>query len=248
MTRKILLSILVLGLAAYLVVAVTILNRKPAGQTCRDIELVITDSAYAGFITKEELKATLQQKGLYPIGKQMDQISTKALERELAKNPLIGQAQCYKTPGQKVCVQVTQRVPILRVMGDNGDNYYVDNTAHVMPPEAKCVAHRIVATGNIDKAFATTELYPFALFLQNNPFWDAQIEQMHVLPDHTVELVPRVGDHIVYLGSLEHFDRKLHRLKLFYEKALNRVGWNKYSRISLEFDNQIVCTKRITLK
>ena len=33
-------------------------------------------------------------------------------------------------------------------------------------------------------------------------------------------------------------------MRLFYEKALNRVGWNKYSRINVEFDNQIICTRR----
>ena len=55
---------------------------------------------------------------------------------------------------------------------------------------------------------------------------------------------PRVGDHIVYLGKLDQFEDKLDRLKVFYKKALNEVGWNKYSRISLEFNNQIICTKR----
>ena len=41
----------------------------------------------------------------------------------------------------------------------------------------------------------------------------------------------------------DHFEDKLDRLKTFYGKALNEVGWNKYSRISLEFSNQIICTK-----
>ena len=58
-----------LVLIAYLAVAITAFNRKPADQTCRDMELVIKDTAYAGFITKEELKGILQHKGIYPIGK-----------------------------------------------------------------------------------------------------------------------------------------------------------------------------------
>ena len=32
--------------------------------------------------------------------------------------------------------------------------------------------------------------------------------------------------------------------KKLFEKGLNQVGWNKYSRISLEFNNQIICTKK----
>ncbi|MEG0454469.1 MAG: cell division protein FtsQ, partial [Bacteroides sp.] len=111
------------------------------------------------------------------------------------------------------------------------------------PPDAKCIAHRVIATGNVEKSFAMRDLYKFGVFLQNNKFWDAQIEQIHVLPGRDVELVPRVGNHIIYLGKLENTEQKLERLKVFYEKALNQVGWNKYSRISLEFGNQIICTK-----
>jgi cell division protein FtsQ len=88
------------------------------------------------------------------------------------------------------------------------------------------------------------DLYKFGVFLQKNSFWNAQIEQIHVLPGRNIELVPRVGDHIIYLGKLDDFERKLKRVKTFYEKGLNKVGWNKYSRISVEFGNQIICTKR----
>jgi len=208
------------------------------------MELVIKDTAYAGFITKDELKGILQKKGIYPIGKKMGRISTKSLERELSKHPLIDEAECYKTPSGKVCVEVTQRIPILRVMSANGENYYLDNKGTVMPPDAKCVAHRVIVTGNVEKSFAMKDLYKFGVFLHNNKFWDAQIEQIHVLPDRNIELVPRVGDHLVYLGELDDFEDKLARLKEFYKKGLNKVGWNKYSRINLEFSNQIICTKR----
>ena len=56
MVKRILLSIVMLMLIAYLGIAITAFNRKPADQTCRDVELVIKDTTYAGFITKEEVK------------------------------------------------------------------------------------------------------------------------------------------------------------------------------------------------
>ena len=92
MVKRILLSIVMLMLIAYLGIAITAFNRKPADQTCRDVELVIKDTTYAGFITKEEVKGILQHKGIYPIGKKMERISTKSLERELSKHPLIDAA------------------------------------------------------------------------------------------------------------------------------------------------------------
>ena len=244
MIKRILLTIVMLLLIAYLVAAVTVFNSKPAHQVCRDMELVIKDTLNAGFVTKNEVAAILQKKGIYPVGKKMDRIHTKTLEKELNKHPLINEAQCYKTPSGKLCVEVTQRIPILRVMSSNGQNYYLDNKGTIMPPEAKCVAHRVIVTGNVEKSFAMKDLYKFGVFLHNNKFWDALIEQIHVLPDRNIELVPRVGDHLVYLGKLDNFEDKLARLKEFYKKGLNQVGWNKYSRINLEFSNQIICTKR----
>ena len=244
MIKRILLSIVLLLVIAYLVVAITAFNRKPAGLVCRDVELVVRDSVYAGFITKKEVAAMLEKKGISPIGKDLDRIRTKTLEQILSKHPLIDRVECYKTPIGKLCIEVTQRIPILRIMSSNGENYYLDNKGTVMPPDAKCVAHLAVVTGNVEKSFAMRDLYKFGVFLQRNSFWDAQIEQIHVLPGRNIELVPRVGDHIIYLGKLDGFEQKLKRVKAFYEKGLNQVGWNKYSRISVEFSNQIICTKR----
>ena len=63
-------------------------------------------------------------------------------------------------------------------------------------------------------------------------------------PDQEVELVPRVGNHRIMLGTLEGFEEKLAHLKLFYEQAIPKMGWEKYSMINLKYKNQIVCTKK----
>ena len=171
MVKRILLSIVLLLVIAYLVVAVTAFNRKPTSQVCQDVELVIKDTVYAGFITKKEVATLLEKKGISPVGKDLERVRTKTLERELAKHPLIDQVECYKTPSGKLCIEVTQRIPILRVMSANGENYYLDNKGTVMPPDAKCVAHLAVVTGNVEKSFAMRDLYKFGVFLQKNSFW-----------------------------------------------------------------------------
>ena len=63
-------------------------------------------------------------------------------------------------------------------------------------------------------------------------------------PDQEVELVPRVGNHRIMLGTLEGFEEQLAYLKLFYEQAIPKMGWEKYSMINLKYKNQIVCTKK----
>lgn len=248
MLKRILIILVNLLVAAYLVVALTAFNRKPDGLVCNDIAIEIKDSVNAGFITKKEITDMLSKKGINPLGRKMNRIHTMTLERELAKHPLIDQVECYKTPSAKLCIELSQRIPILRIINDKGENYYIDNKGTIMPPTAKCVAHVAIATGNVEKSFAMRDLYKFGVFLQNNSFWNAQIEQIHVLGNNRIELIPRVGDHIIYLGRLDGYEKKLERLKEFYAKALNQVGWNKYSRISVEFGNQVICTKNEKLQ
>ena len=57
------------------------------------------------------------------------------------------------------------------------------------------------------------------------------------------ELVPRVGEHTILLGRPTNVEDKLGRMKEFYTEGLNKVGWNKYSQISLKYNNQIICKK-----
>ena len=243
MLKKLFIFLFLILITVYLVIAVTVLNAKPNGQTCDGMELVIKDSIDYGFISKREVLRLLNGKKLSPIGKVLEDINTRELEDELRKHPLIGNAECYYTSSNKIGIEITQRLPILRIMAANGENYYIDDKAHSMPiPNS--AANVAIVTGYIDKAFATKELYEFGMFLQKHPLWKAQIQQINVTPAKELELVPQVGDHIIFLGKPGNYENKFDRLKTFYKKGLNEIGWNKYSRISLEFNNQIICTKK----
>ena len=61
--------------------------------------------------------------------------------------------------------------------------------------------------------------------------------------DYQVEIVPRAGDQIVMLGSLDGYRDKLDKLAAFYRNAVGYVGWENVGRINLKYEGQIVCTK-----
>lgn len=243
MIKRILILCILLAVTAYLIVAVTVFNRKPENQVCKGMELVVKDSIDYGFITETEVKNLLKQKNLYPGKKRIGTINVRLLEETLSRHPFISKAECYLTSGGKVGIEVYQRIPILRIMSSNGDNYYIDQSGKIMSAAGKSV-HVAVATGFIDRKFAQNELYQLGLYLQQNPFWKAQEEQINVTPRKELEIVPRVGDHILFLGKATDFEEKFSKLQTFYSKVLNRIGWNKYERISIEFNNQIIGTKK----
>ena len=113
-----------------------------------------------------------------------------------------------------------------------------------MPIVASNAFHLPVVTGHASRSFCTSKLYELGIFLQKDAFWRAQVEQINVVAGNNIEIVPRVGDHIIYLGQLDDYEKKLRRVEKFYTKALNKIGWNKYERINVELSNQIICTKR----
>lgn len=223
--------------------AVTIFNNRSEMVTCNGMELVINDSIDYGFITKNQVIKLLNTQGISPIGKEMGTINTREIEDKLQEHPLVENAECYRTPSNKIGIEITQRLPILRIMSDNGDDYFLDEKGEIMPL-ANNAANVAIVTGPINRTFATKELYELGLFLKDNEFWQAQVQQINVTSTYELEIIPRVGDHVIFLGKPGNYESKLEKLEIFYRKALNQIGWNKYSRISLEFDNQIICTKK----
>lgn len=210
---------------------------------CRDLQVVVVDSLDKHFVSENDLVYILKKAGLNPIKKPMDEVNTDRIENELLKNEMIARVEAYKTPSGMIKLEVEQKIPILRVISPRG-NYYVDNLGSTMPVSRRYVAHVPVVSGYVEKELAVTDLYKFALFLQENEFWNDQIEQIYVYPDNDIELIPRVGNHRIMLGTLDEFEEKLANLKLFYEQAIPKVGWEKYSMINLKYKNQIVCTKK----
>ena len=205
---------------------------------CQDLQVVVKDSLDKHFVSESDLVSILKKAGLDPIKRPMADVNT-----ELLKNEMIAQVEAYKTPSGIIKLEVMQKMPILRIMGVRG-SYYVDNLGTTMPISRRYAAHVPIVSGYVEKELAVTDLYKFALFLQENEFWNDQIEQIYVHPDNEVELIPRVGNHRIVLGSFADFEEKLDNLRLFYEKAIPKVGWEKYSIISLKYKDQIVCTKK----
>jgi cell division protein FtsQ len=89
----------------------------------------------------------------------------------------------------------------------------------------------------------TRQIFDFVNYLEKDTFWNAQIEQIYIREDLIVELIPRVGNAVIILGRFDNFEKKLRNLHQLYTQAFNVIGWNRYDKIDLQFQGQIVCTK-----
>lgn len=236
--------LLLAGVLTYLIVAFVSLSGGRDTTRCRTVSIVIADSTHAGFITRAEVQRLLTVRRLYPIGKEMDSIRGDTIEKTLLANPFIDRAMCYKSPGGRVTIHVSQRLPLMRIKGDGGSDCYIDARGHAMKAEGY-VADLPVATGAIDTVCVRTQLAPLARHLYRDDFANNLIDQIVVSPDRHIDLVPRMGCDVIHLGRLDSMQiRTLFRnLEALYTKVMPTVGWNAYREVSLEYNGQVVCKK-----
>lgn len=230
-------------LGVYLLLAVTAFNKPDnADLVCSQVKIDIADSGTEGFLNVDEIKKILQKNSMYPLGKPIADVNCREMEEFLMTSPFVDKAQCYKTQNGHVNIMLTQRMPIIRIMAEDGSNYYIDSSGGIMS-NMKYTADMIIATGNISQKYAQNSLSRVANFITNSKLWNSQIVQINVLEDGTMELVPRVGEHTIYIGAPTDIEQKFDRLEKFYRYGLSKVGWNKYKYISVEFSNQIICRR-----
>lgn len=245
-------------IAIYLVLAFVSFDKKGDSKAlCSKVNIDIADNAAGGFLDAKVIKERLQKTGYYPIGRPLTNVDTRGIEEMLRRSPFVKTAECYKTEGGYVYISVTQRMPVIRIKADNGDDYYVDDHDCIMP-RSSYTSDLIIASGNINRWYAINYISPLGKAIMQNDVWKNLIEQIHITPELGVELVPRIGDHIVYIGCLPEIndkrkhekdidlfiEKKMTRLEKFYKYGLSQVGWNKYSYVNIEFDNQIICKRK----
>ena len=166
----------------------------------------------------------------------------------------------YVTIDGNIHIYANQREPIMRVMPDNGGDFFVDEDGVIVRRRNLYTPRLHVVGGNINISSAMLngvsvldtsiknsilkDIYYLVNYINDNNFWSAQIDQIYVDSNDEIDLIPRVGSQVVHMGTTENFEGKLRNLRAFYDKILPEVGWNRYSLISLEYIDQIVCKKR----
>ena len=244
MIKKILLIVFVFFLTGYLMFAVVFINPKAnINNVCKAVKIELVQTDETAYLDEKQIESFLNRSGLNPVGKKLSDIRMETIQKALMENRLIKKVESHKTIDGNVYIKIFSRTPMLRIISDTG-NYYIDNEGGIMPIPSNFSAYVPVATGKISEEYAKKQLYSFAIFLKKNKFWNAQIEQIHVTSNLDIELTPRVGNHSIILGKIENYTENLDKLRLFYDKGLNKVGWNRYSVINLKYKNQVVCTKR----
>ncbi|MBS1638728.1 MAG: hypothetical protein JSR12_01625 [Bacteroidetes bacterium] len=225
--------------------------QKKEQQLCAGIKIDISGTEKEMFINENDVIDLINASGNIKERK-MGAVDLKTIETALQKNIWIKQANLFFDNKKILHVNIEEREPIARIFAEDGESFYVDSTALRLPLSEKLSAKVPVFTGfptnkailsNPDSVLlnGVTEI---GKYIYADSFWMAQVAQINITPQATFEIIPLIGNQIIVFGDADNIDDKFNRLYTFYKQAWLQNGINTYSKINVQFNNQVVAVKR----
>ena len=197
-----------LVLVIFIVGTIAFTTHECKDVVCSNIEIDF-DSDELIKVNKDELIRLVKAADNDILSKKLNQINSEIIEDAVEKHQAILYAEVYKIMTKDsssykgvLVVKVKHREPVVRVMSNTG-SYYLDEFGGKIPISANYTANVLATTGFFPEKYATEKLLPFILFIENDEFWQAQIEQVHIEKNGEVLLIPLVGEHIIEFGKLD---------------------------------------------
>lgn len=203
----------------------------------------ILDSNERQYVNEKELNELLSAEGLYPIAKDFNQQTLQKIENTILNHPMVRTAECYQTTDGNIMIELTQRVPLVRILTAN-ESYFIDTDLSIMPVRSSVKDKVLTAEGNIGKRTATNEIAEFVKWLQHNKYWKERVMGIRVRAPHEVLLVQQKGQPHILLGDLKDYETKLARVKALYENGFERMAEvPHYQELDARYDQQIIGRK-----
>ena len=198
------------------------------------VDLQESEKVY--FIDEKEIRNLIKKSN--PT-KKIGDIDIPALEKKISRLPSIDSANVYLNLNGRLNVDIVQRVPVFR-LNKNGNDFYVDRKGNEFPVSRIYSHPCMLVTGNVKKE----EYIPLAELIDKinqDPFSKKYfIGISKVKKDYN--LLTSEGNFKVEIGNLENIEFKVKGFKTFAEKFLVFQDQNKYNKVSVKYDNQIVTT------
>lgn len=235
---------MVISATILLSLVVVLGNRLQPQSVCSAIEYDITDSDVRQYVSECELSELLQQHNAFPVGTALDKISLQQIEDIVLTHPMVRQAECYATPQSVVCVRVSQRVPLVRIITTN-ESYFIDTDRKRMPVRQSVNTPVLTATGCIGMQLGAGQIADFAEWLQKDAYWSERIKYIQVRDPNRIYIVQKDKDAAtIVLGNMDDFVAKLHKLKLYYENGGAMLCNDRhYSELDVRFRGQVIGRK-----
>jgi cell division protein FtsQ len=209
-------------------------------------------------------------KNVHPsvIGKLIDSVNLSLFEKKIETYPYISNADVINNHGT-LLIKAEQEKIIAKIFNSKDEQFYLAESGKLVPKSKNAAGRILIVNGYITKQYSENFVvykenngkktnYPvlfivwkIACFIENDPFWKAQISQIYVNSNQEIELIPTVGEHVILFGSVastEDIDKvikqRFNNLGYVYTDGFKITGWDKYKSVNLKFGTEIPCERK----
>jgi len=235
-------TLLMVALGGYAIYAAIMAKKWHKDAICNELSINILDYNKYQFICEDDVAEIINKNKINPIGRKIDSRITDEIEKKVERINVVRSAECYLSNQNCVVIEITQKVPMFRVISNNR-SYYVDSDRHTLKTGKRFATLLPLVTGNITESQACGDVYDFVIYLHNDSFWGNHIGQIHFTEDGDIELITKIGARKIILADLTSYKDKLKVAELWY-KQYPKLAWsNLYTQVDLRYNNIIYCKK-----
>ncbi|WP_312194713.1 cell division protein FtsQ/DivIB [Epilithonimonas vandammei] len=188
------------------------------------------------FIDEKDIKDLVKQ---YNPTRKIGDVKIPELEKKINEIPFVDSANVYMNLNGNLNVDIKQRVPVFR-LSKNGKDFYVDEKGVEFPISRNFSYPCMLVMGDVD-ASEYQKLGKLIEKIDKDDFSKKYFIGIKKEKDN-YNLLTSDGNYKVEIGDLENIDFKVKGFKTFVEKYLVYQNPEKYKKISVKYNNQIVTT------
>lgn len=188
------------------------------------------------FIDEKEIKDIVKKMNPTRI---IGDLDLPELEKKLNQIPSVDSANVYLNLNGNLNLDIKQKVPAFRLNKD-GRDFYVDHKGNEFPISKNYSYPCMLVTGNVPVS-DYQDLAELVDKIDRDDFSKKYF--IGISKDkNNYNLLTSDGNYKVEIGDLDRIDFKVKGFKTFVEKYLINQPSEKYTKISVKYDNQIVTT------
>ena len=188
------------------------------------------------FIDEKDIKEIVKKSNPE---RRIGDINIPELEKKLNKLPAVDSANVFLNLNGNLHLDIKQRVPAFR-LNKNGNDFYVDEKGTEFPISKNYSFPCMLVTGDVDKS-EYIKLAELVDKIDRDEFSKKYFIGISKEKEN-YNLLTSQGNYKVEIGDLENINLKVKGFKTFVEKHLVYQEPEKYTKISVKYDNQIVTT------
>ena len=144
--------------------------------------------------------------------------------------------------GHKLFVNVKQKEPVARII-TNDSIFYLDKNSNFMSLSKLHSADVPIIFG-FNQFSDLDYLTKVSLMIRDDKFLNQNITQIIINDNQEINLKLSGLNTVIELGHNNKLEKKIQNLKAFYNRAFRRNDLEKYKKVNLQFENQVVAVKK----